>query len=170
VDGLKRKAERLLRETGKPQLAPENLKGQGQAAAQDAKDTAAQAGQNPQQAPEDIHDWLDRVIGEAKPTLEAADKDALANIIAAETGKSHDEAEQIADRYAQTYQQAMAKYQQAKEQAEAKARELGQKTAEATAKAAWISLVTLLLGALLAFVAGGMGFRSVPRTVSEVVS
>jgi len=105
---------------------------------------------------------------EGQPALNAADKDALVNIVAARTGKSHDEAQQIVDNYAQTYQQAMAKFQQLKQEAEQKTREAADATARGVSKAAWGALVLLIVGGLIAFFAGLFGFARRPVTAIVV--
>ena len=50
-------------------------------------------------------------------TLQAADRDALKNIIKARTGKSDQEAEQIVNQTEQSYQKAVQQYQQLKQEA-----------------------------------------------------
>jgi hypothetical protein len=164
---LQNQLDTLLRQTGKPELDPSNLKATAQQATDDGKQTAQQTAATPQQTDQQLSDWFARVRQEGQPALNAADKDALVNIVAARTGKSHDEAQQIVDNYAQTYQQAMAKFQQVKQEAEQKAREAADATARGVSKAAWGALVLLLVGGLIAFVAGVFGFarRPVPATV-----
>ncbi len=75
--------------------------------------------------------------------MNAADKEALVNFVAARTGKSKEEATQIVDNYAQAYQQAMQKVEELKQQAEQKAREVA---AKQVSRAAWSTLAMLLLG------------------------
>ena len=124
----------------------------------------------PQQTSEDLSSWFARVKQEGQPALNAADKDALVNIVAARTGKSHEEAQQVVDNYAQTYQQAMAKFQQLKQEAEQKTREAADTAAKGVSKAAWTGLVILLLGAILAFFAGVFGFQRRPAVPVVVTS
>lgn len=164
-NGLRGQLDTLLRQTGKPELDPDHLKDQAKDAADDGKATAEQASQHPQTASDDLGAWFDRVRQEGKPAIEAADRDALVNIIAARTGKSHDEAERIADNYVQTYQQAMAKYESLKRAAEEKAREAADVAARGVSRAAWTTFVLLVLGAIIAFVAGMLGRRSDPVIV-----
>ena len=51
-------------------------------------------------------DQVERVRKAGEPALSAADKQALVNIVAARTGKSQQEAQQVVDNYARAYQQA----------------------------------------------------------------
>ncbi|WP_295856591.1 hypothetical protein [uncultured Xylophilus sp.] len=165
INSLQSELEKLLRQTGKPELQPENLKGEAQAAAQDGQARASDAATTPQNADTDAKGWLANVIQRGEKVLNAADKEALVNIIVARTGKSRAEAEQIANNYEQTYNQARAKFDQAKEQAEQKAREAGAEAAKSVAKGSWGTLVVLLIGAAIAAFAGTLGLRRQRRDV-----
>ena len=162
---LQGQLDTLLRQTGKPALDPSHLKANAQQATDDGKQTAQQAAGTPQQSDQQLSDWFARVKQEGQPALNAADKDALVNIVAARTGKSHDEAQQIVDNYAQTYQQAMAKFQQLKQETEQKAREAADATARGVSKAAWSALALLIIGGAIAFFAGLFGFARRPVQV-----
>lgn len=164
---LRGQLDTLLRQTGKPELNPDHLKDQAQNAAADGKNKAADAAETPQAAGDDLSAWFERVRREGKPAVDAADRDALVNIIAARTGKSHEEAGQIADNYVQTYQKAVAQYESLKREAEQKAREAADATARAVSHAAWVTLVMLVLGAAISFAAGLLGRRSDPVVVEE---
>ena len=152
--------ETLHKQTGKPELDPERLKAQAGAAVNDGKATGAAAATTPQAADTDLSGFFDRLRQRAQPGLEAADRDALVNIIVARTGKSRPEAEQIAANYEQTYNQAVAKWQQVKVQAEQKAREAGDAAAKAVSKAAWAGVFVMILGFLVSAGAGLVGRRS----------
>ena len=162
---LQGQLDTLLRQTGKPALDPSNLKANAQQAANDGAQAAQQTATAPQQTDQQLSDWFARVRQEGQPALNAADKDALVNIVAARTGKSHDEAQQIVDNYAQSYQQMMVKFQQLKQEAGQKAREAADATARGVSKAAWSALALLVIGGLLAFVAGLFGFARQPVRV-----
>ncbi len=159
MNSLQSELEKLLRQTGKPELQPENIKNEAQAAANDGQARAESAAQTPQTADADAKGWLASVIQRGERVLNAADKEALVNIIVARTGKSRAEAEQIANNYEQTYNQARAKLEQAKQQAEQKAREAGAEAAKNVARGSWGTLVVLLIGAGVAAGAGILGFR-----------
>lgn len=169
ANSLQSELEKLLRQTGKPELQPENLKNEAQAAASQAQATASSAAQTPQTADADAKGWLASVIQRGERVLNAADKEALVNIIVARTGKSRAEAEQIANNYEQTYNQARAKLEEAKQQAEQKAREAGAEAAKNVARGSWGTLVVLLIGAAVAAGAGMLGFRR-QRPVGVVVA
>jgi len=153
--------ETLLRQTGKPALDPDKLKADVRAAASDGKATAADTAATPQTSADDLAAFFERLRQKAQPGLDAADKDALVNIIAARTGKSRAEAEQVANSYEQSFNQMVAKYNAFKQQAEQKAREAGDAAAKGVSRAAWAGVIVLLLGALLSGGAGFLGRRSV---------
>jgi hypothetical protein len=152
----------LLRQTGKPALDPDRLKSNATNAVSEGQASASDAAASPQNASNDLSAFFDRLKQEAQPSMNAADKDALVNIIVARTGKSHAEAEQIANNYAQTYDQALAKYQELKQQAEQKAREAADTAAKGISKAAWAGVILLILGALVSGFFGHLGRRSNP--------
>jgi ElaB/YqjD/DUF883 family membrane-anchored ribosome-binding protein len=120
--------------------------------------TGAQGSQNSES---DIKAWFDRIRERGGDgTLTTADREALVKLVADRTGKPRAEAEQIAANYEKTYQDARQKYDQTKAQAAQKAREAGDKTAQAVSRGSWATLAVLLIGAVVASLAGGMGFRS----------
>lgn len=165
LDDLKGELETTLRQTGKPELQPENLKQDANNEANNAENQAKNTAQNPQNADTDIANWMKGVINRHSDTLQAADRDALKNIIKARTGKSDAEAEQIVNQTEQSYQKAVQQYQQLKQEAEQKAREAAEKAAAATAKASWFAFFMLLIEAVLAAVVGRIGRRTQPREV-----
>lgn len=152
----------LLRQTGKPALDPDQLKASVANAASQGQSSASEAAASPQTASNDLSTFFSRLKQEAQPSMNAADKDALVNIIVARTGKSRPEAEQIANNYAQTYDQAVAKYQKMKQQAEQKAREAADAAAKGVSKAAWAGVILLIFGAAVSGLFGYLGRRSNP--------
>jgi uncharacterized membrane protein YccC len=165
LDNLQNELETTLRQTGKPELQPDNLKQDANKEAQNAENQANNTANHPQTADTDLANWLKGVMDRHSDTLQAADRDALKNIIKARTGKSDQEVDQIVAKTEQSYQQAVQKYQELKQQAEQKAREAGEKAAAATAKASWYALILLIIEAVLAGVMGMVGRRTQPRQV-----
>ncbi|KHE01537.1 hypothetical protein C1N58_02780 [Pantoea sp. SGAir0180] len=165
LNDMQRELETTLRQTGKPELQPEKLKQDANNEAQNAENQANNTANHPQTADTDLANWFKGVIDRHADTLQAADREALKNIIKARTGKSDQEAEQIVNQAEQSYQQAMQKYQELKQQAEQKAREAGEQAAKATAKASWYAFFILIIEAVLAGVMGMVGRRTQPRQV-----
>lgn len=158
LDDLQNQLETTLRQTGKPELQPGALQQQAQTEGNRAKSQMAQGG--------DISQFLKGLADRNSATFQAADRDALKNIIVARTGKSDAEAEQIVAQTEKNYQAARAKYEELKKQAEQKAREAGEKAAAATAKASWFSFFMLIVEAVLAGAMGMLGHRHQPRRLA----
>lgn len=165
LNDLQNELETTLRQTGKSELQPENLQQDANSEANNAENQAKQTAQNPQNADDDIAVWIRGVLNRHSDTLQAADRDALKNIIKARTGKSDQEVEQIVTQTEQSYQKAVQQFQQLKQEAEQKAREAAEKAAAATAKASWFAFFMMLIEAVLAAVMGGVGRRTQPKQV-----
>lgn len=164
-NSLQNQLDTLLKQSGKAELDPSKLENQADQAGAEGKQAASAAAANPQQAADELKQWFERVKQSGEPALNAADKQALVNIVAARTGKSQEQATQIVDNYAQAYQQAMQKVAELKQQAEQKAREAADVAAKQLSRAAWSTLVILLLGAALSFFIGRLAIRTRPTPV-----
>ncbi|PYA58169.1 hypothetical protein DMW51_22980, partial [Serratia marcescens] len=162
---LENQLNATLKQTGKPELDPARLEQKADRATADGKQSAMDAAADPARAASELKQWFDRVKQSGEPTLSAADEDALVNIVAARTGKSRDEASQIVDNYAQAYQQAVQKVEKLKAEAEQKAREAADEAAKQLSRAAWGSLLVLLLGAALSAGVGRIA-ESTRRTLA----
>ena len=134
VGNIRQEMETLLRQTGKPELQPERL----------------MSGQN-----EDIFMTLDRAFNSAGQAVNAADKQALVNILAAR-GVPQDQAQQSVDKWSSMYQQALNQYQALKQEA----RQAGEVAAAGLSRGAlWTSFLLILSAAAAAF----GGYLGIPR-------
>jgi ElaB/YqjD/DUF883 family membrane-anchored ribosome-binding protein len=165
LSNLQAQANELLRQTGKPQLQPENLQSQAKNAV-NQNTPANPADQNAASA----SDLINKLFSQGKDTLTAVDRDAAINVIVARTGKSREEAGQIVDKWQATYQEAKNKLEQAKEQAIQKSKEAADAAAKAATQAGLLGALAMVLGAVVAAV-GGMsavpGIVTVNRTVAR---
>lgn len=141
---LKQDANKLLRQTGKAELHPKELK-------QEAKEV----GNEIKQANEPIDDIIDNVFNKGKAKVSEIDREAAVNLIVARTDKTEAEANQIVTNWINIYKQMQAKVQQAKEEAELKARKAADESAKAVSKAAFITCISLIIGCIIA----GLGAR-----------
>ncbi len=146
--------DQLLRQTGKPELQPENLQNRAQNAGDQAQSTAQNAAQNPDAADADVKGLVNRLFGQNKDVVNAADKDALVNVIMSRTGKSRPEAEQIVNNYQQTYEQAKVKARQLADEAKEKGLAAADAARKGAAKAGLAASLALLLGAIAAAIGG----------------
>jgi hypothetical protein len=165
LDDLQNELQTTLRQTGKSELQPENLQKDVNNEANNAQNQAEKTAQNPQNADNDLANWMKGVMSRHSDTLQAADRDALKNIIKARTGKSDQEVEQIVTQTEESYKKAVQQYQELKQQAEQKAREMAEQAAAATAKASWFTFFMLVIEAVLAALLGRVGRKTQPRQV-----
>ena len=163
LSALKQQAETLLQQTGKPELQPKALADQADKAMNTAKASADQAGSNPQQSGNIADRLVDQLFAQGKNTASAMDKDAMVNVIMSRTGKSREEASQVADNWMATYKQAQAKWEQTKQEAEAKAREVADQAAHAASMAAIFAFISLLIGVVVAGYGAKVGTESKER-------
>jgi hypothetical protein len=165
LSNLQAQADELLRQTGKPQLQPENLQSQ----AKNAVNQNTPANPTDQNATS-ASDLINKLFPQGKDTLTAVDRDAAINVIVTRTGKSREEAGQIVDKWQATYQDARNKLEQAKEQAIQKSKEGADAAAKAATQAGLLGALAMVLGAVVAAV-GGMsavpGIVTVNRTVAR---
>ena len=153
-DSIKDSARTMLQQTGKPELQPDAIADKAKDAKDDATNTAKGTAENPQAATANYNDLLNRVYNRTTDVANAADRDALINVVAARTGKSKEDATRIVDGWDKTYQQAREKFTEVKAQTEQKAREAGDATARGVSHAAlWTFLA--MLGSLGASAFGG---------------
>ncbi|MDR5814999.1 hypothetical protein QCE62_15570 [Caballeronia sp. LZ033] len=160
---LENRLKTLLQESGKSALSPKQLASAASAATADGASSAERTAANPQSASTDLQEFLDRLKQKAQPAMNAADRDALVNIIVAHTGKSRVEAQQIADNYEQTYNQAIAKIQSLKQVGEQKAREAGNAASASVSHVAWAAALVLVLGGAISALFGLLGLRWVRK-------
>jgi hypothetical protein len=162
VNDIQGELEKAMRQTGKPELNPDAVKQDAQNVQQDAKNTAQNSMSAPQQADTQLSDLMDRVKAKGDKAWDAADREAMVNLIKARTGKTDAEANQMVDQVQQSYREAYAKYQQLKADAEQKAREAADVAAKRVSQASWILLITLVISGLVAAGAGTLGRRTQP--------
>ena len=155
LDSIKREAQQLLAQTGKPGLQPGAISQQAGAAAADAQQTAATAGSGDQ----DFSSLLERVLSRGRDTASQVDRDALINVVVARTGVSRDEAAKRVQGWETTAEQARAKAGQVAEEAKQKARVAADATAKGVSRGMLLGFVALALGALVAWFGGSMGQR-----------
>ena len=167
VSDIQGQLDQLLRQTGKPELSPENLQARGQDAANQAQGAARGAAQNPNAAGTDVKSLVSKLFGQNRDVVNAADRDALVNVIMSRTGKTRPEAEQIVNNYQQTYEQTRAKAQQVAAETKEKALAAADATRQGAAKGGLAASLALVLGAL----AAALGGRSAtPREELGVVT
>ena len=145
LDDLRGEINQLLSQTGQPGLQPGALGNRTEKAVD--KIIA-----NPQSADDVIRQFFG-----SGGTGGQVDREAMVNLIAARTGKSRQEASQIADNWVATYNQAQQQWEQTKVRAEQQAREAADDAARALSTASILAFVGLVLGAAVSGFAAKKG-------------
>lgn len=152
-DSIRQEANQMLRQADKPALQPEQLRER----LGDIQDAAAQAAiaaaRNPQEAPRIMDSVLSSMMDEAKPVINAVDREAAVNILVARTDMTRQEAQQVVDRWIGTFRQAAGKVDTAMEQAQQQAAQTGEAIASGISQASFWSFLVILLGGF----SGGLG-------------
>lgn len=159
MSDIKSQVKTLLAQTAKPALQPKALGQQADALASRAGNTAATVGSNGQPAGQDVQDLLQRIVNSGENTVQAADRQALVNVVMARANISRAQAQQRVDGWIDTYQKARANVAQAAQSAKVKARKIAEATAEDSARASLAAAIAMLLGAIAAAIGGAMAGR-----------
>lgn len=161
---IRREAMTVLRQTGDPDLQPENLEQEAREAGRAADQRVQAAGQPGTDAEAELSAAMDRVFNRAGDVASEVDKQDLANVLAARTDMSPQEARQRVDEWDR-------RYQGIRDAASSQAQDVGQRTAEMTetatdavGRAAIWTFVGLLLAAIAAALGGGAG---APKLIEE---
>lgn len=169
LSNIKQEATTLLRQTGKPALQPENMERQAVASANDAGNTAQVAAQNPSSPATDaeLTGLIDRTFSRGEAALTQVDKEAMVNVLLARSSMSPEQASQTVDRWQAAAVVAKQKYEEGKAVAEQKAREIGDSAAKNISKAALLTFIALVLGAIAAALGGINGMPRNELIVEE---
>lgn len=151
---VKNEAEQLLRQTGNPQLQPDNLQSEVQQAGNTIEESAKDVLTHPGQAKQEINQMIDKLFAQGEDIANSVDREELVNVITARTGKSRQEANAIVDRWAASFDKLEDKADAMAQQAEQKAREVGDSVASSMAKAAFWAFAGIALSGV-AGIAGG---------------
>ena len=157
LQSIRREAFQLLEDTGKPALSPDSLQQDVRATANSAERGATDVAQNPYSGTREFNDIIDGIAQRGGNVIEAADKDALVNVIVARTGQSEAEARRTVDAWAQQYQEARATVNQKVRQVKDTAAEVGGDVADTLAKVSILGFLALLAGAGAGFFGGTLG-------------
>ncbi len=174
LGNLKNEVNKLLRQTGDPNLNPNTLERKADQATDQASNTAEQAASNPQAADDMASGLFDRLFRQGQSTVNSVDREDAVNVVMKRTGKSRPEAEQTVDNWIKTYQQTRVKVDQTKREAEIKARHAADDAASAGSKAAIFGFIGLLVEVAAAGFGAKLGtdskddYNTYDRPVREV--
>lgn len=160
LSSLKSEANKLLRQTGNPNLNPDKLERQADKAGQQAETAANRAASNPQAADDIAGGLFDKLFRQGQATVNSVDRDDAVNVVMKRTGKTRAEAEQTVDGWITTYKQAAVKLEQTKKEAAIQARHAADAAASAASKAALFGFFGFLIGVVAAGYGAKMGTDS----------
>lgn len=164
---IQQDVQQILRQTGKSELTPQQLQQEAEQAQQTIEQAAGEALTQPQQAYEEIMQALDKLLRQAEDVISEVDRRAVVNVLVKRTDMTEQEAQQVVDRWIQTYRKSAQEIQQEakqlKKQVVQTAEEAGEAAADIGAEAAWWSALMLVLGACAAAVGGALGIPAFIR-------
>lgn len=165
---IRREAAQLLEDTDKAALDPDNLRQDARQLRETATAQGRDAARDPYAARNEMNTIIDRIQAKGSNIVEAADRDALVNVIVARTDMGEAEArrtvsawesrlQQAANTISEEYDDVAASVEQRVDRAADRAAEIGGNVADGLATAAILGFVALLLGAGAAFFGGTAG-------------
>jgi hypothetical protein len=167
METIKEEAEEILRQTGKPELQPENLERRAERIGDTLQDRSGTMAQNPQSADNTTGNLIDKLFTEGEDVIDEVDREAAVNVVMERTGKTRAESEQIVDNWIASYHQARQEFDTLKVKAEQQVRETGDALASAASKASLFAFLGLVFGAA-ASGAGASAGKPKTETVVEV--
>jgi hypothetical protein len=150
---IKREVRNLLRETGRPELQPENVEKKADQVKQKALDFI----KDPLAGDEELSSMLKQVYGEVRDAFNAGDRETLVNMLSARTGKAKDEINKVVDRIENVYQDVKKEYKATLATMEQKARETADATASVISRATIWTFAALICGMVISTAGAVLG-------------
>jgi len=150
---VKREVRSLLRETGKPELQPENVEKKADQAKQGVQNFV----KDPLAGDEELSGMLHDIYGTVRDAANSADREALVNALSARTGKNKDEINKSLDKVEKVYQDVKREYNEAVATAERKTREAAAEAASMISKVTVWTFVALVSGMIVTTIGATMG-------------
>lgn len=172
VDDVTAEMRQILRETDDPDLQPEVVEQRAEAAAGELVQGAAAAAMNPQRAGEELSAAFERALQVMEPTVDAADRDAVAAALAARTDMTEAEARRVVIRWEQQVEEAGRRIEATADTIAARAPRIAEDVTDALGRVALWSFFAMLLGLVAAGAGGFLGapehLPGVPRTRGDI--
>ena len=154
---IRREAFEILEDMDKAALDPQNLRQDANQVANRAEANAADAATSPYAVSNEVNGIIDRIQSKGGNVMEAADRDALINVLVARTDMGEAEARRAVNGWSDRIENAAQQVDQRVERFADRAAEVGGDVADGLGTAAILGFVGLLLGALAAFFGGTTG-------------
>ncbi len=161
---IRAEAMEMLRQTGDPALQPDSLRAQASAAGREADQRAMAAGRPDADAEAQLGSALDRLFNRASDVASEVDKQDVANVLAARTDMTQQEARRRVDEWDQRYQGLRQAVSSQAGSAGERASEISEGASDAVGQAAIWTFFGLLVAAIAAAVGGGIGAPALIET------
>ncbi len=116
VDSIMNEAKQLLSETGKPELQPDQIQRDAEWNAQAAAQ-GTEGAKTPEAVEQELRQSLQKVFATGQQKVNAADREALVNVLVSRSNMTRPEAEQTVNGWIQKYQQVAQDAQAVKQTA-----------------------------------------------------
>ena len=157
LEEIRKEGRQLLRQTDKRRLQPDNLERRAENSAELVTQNSRSAAKNPQAAEREFDKALDRLAHKAYGVIEAADQQAVVNVLTARTDMSEREARETAESWANQLQIAQKKLSQFGETVAAQAAEASEAALDTLSSASLWTFFALVLGAMASAFGGALG-------------
>ncbi len=157
---VKSEVQTLLKQTKKQALQPKAMERMADNTAADAQSAASGMAQDPARSGDEFASLLAKIEARGDRVIEAADADAIANILVAKTDLNKDQARAAVSRWQKVLVDAKQKVAALSESARQNVRQVADSAAGTVSTAAAWTFISLLLG--LAAAAGGGYLSSLP--------
>jgi len=158
---IKGEAEKMIRETQKKHLLPENLSKLSDQAASEVRERAHKIMDNPLEADKEIGELITKAYSAIRDGLPAGDRESLVNLFTERTGMKKEDVNKTIDGWENSYKEAKVQLRQLEARVEQQAREAADATATAISRIALWTFASLLLGLAAAAIGGRMGSRPI---------
>lgn len=160
LEEVKREFYRLLEDTDKPALDPDNLESRAEGVAQDAQDEAEQLQRRSGSVDATVEDIFSNAKNAFEDTWEELDKQALVNVVVERTNMNEQEATNAVDNVIAKYEDMRGESAEFLERVEREAAETAGQITQALSDAALYLFIALVLGLITAAAGGSLGVKS----------
>lgn len=166
-DEIRAEAMDILRETEVEELQPGALEERVSEVSAEARAAVEAAATSPREAASELDAVLEAAFRSGREIVEAADKEAVVNVLVARSDLSESEARSTVNGWAATYQEATSAVSQAVSEGRAEAIEMAESASGLVATASLWTFFAVVVGALVAGLGAMLG--SPDRLVHDTV-
>lgn len=161
LENIRQEARQILKQTGDPKLQPEDIEREASELKDIAKETARDVAMSPGDMDKDVQEMVRQMIQTTEGTLKAISAEDIANVVAARSDLSQEEALKVGQRWKSEIDKAIANLDQNLEQASQTVQAGVDQGLDRVAQLAFALFVILAVGGGVSVLGGSMGR---PRT------